>query len=118
GGGVGASGGAMDGGWGEIDDGGKLCLKKWRPGTGRGPPPRRHARLVAAASRHSPVMKPNACRHRPAIGNWRTMPTASSARFGSAISFVQEVGELAETEGRTPQVVKLVPTPARSTIKP
>ena len=37
------------------------------------------------------------------------MPTASSARFNSAISgkslaFVQEVGELAETEGHHPDI--------------
>ena len=37
------------------------------------------------------------------------MPTASSARFDSAISgnrstFVQEVGELAETEGHHPDI--------------
>ena len=69
--------------------------------------PRRPARLVAVASRRSRVMKPNACRHRPPIGNWRMMPTASSARFEfrnfrEALAFVQEVGELAEAEGHHP----------------
>ena len=65
--------------------------------------------LSRAASRHSRVMKPNVCRHKPPMGNWPMMPTVSSAHFGSAISgkplaFVQEVGELAESEGHHPDI--------------
>ena len=52
-------------------------------------------------------MKPNACRHRLPIGAddaHRIVRTFLFRNFRESLAFVQEVGELAEIEGRHPDI--------------
>jgi 4a-hydroxytetrahydrobiopterin dehydratase len=64
---------------------------------------------VTAASRHSRASKLSSFMRRPQTGNCRRKLTASSGasdfrNFREALTFVQEIGELAEAEGHHPNI--------------
>jgi len=64
---------------------------------------------VAGEYLRSRASKLSACTHRPQNGNcWRKLIASSEASgfaiSGRALSFVQEIGELAETEGHHPNI--------------